>query len=307
MDMSVIPLRRAIPYINLYKGKAFIIKIGGKIIQEKANLAELAGDITLLNQVGISIILVHGGGPQATELCKKLEIEPKMINGRRITDEKTLEVAKMVYSGSINIDILTALRKCGTPAVGISGVDGNLITAKKREKKLIRQNNEKNPIEVDFGHVGDIEKVDIEILNYILKGNLLPVISSLGCDNQGNILNINADTIAEVIASSIKAEKLIMVTSADGLLKDQSDPSSLISYADIDEIEELNKEHFIKDGMLPKVDACLRALKNGVQRTHIINGARPGALLEEIFTNSGCGTMIVNRKECINYKTKELE
>jgi acetylglutamate kinase len=307
MFETVITLKRAIPYIRLYKGRTFVVKVGGQLLQRKELLDDIAADLTLLHQVGIQIVLIHGGGPQASELCKKLGIEPQIVAGRRITDEPTLEVAKMVYAGTLNINILTALRRHGTPAVGISGVDGQLLTARRREKKEIQPSPQEEPVMVDFGFVGDIEHVNVEFLQFLLGGGQVPVISSFASDDEGNLYNVNADTVAQYIATALQAEKLMILTDTDGVLGNVAEPSSLISYTDIEEIEQLKQQGKIVGGMLPKVDACTRALKGGVRRTHILNGSRAGALLVEIFTNGGCGTMIVNQRERQSYQQSELQ
>lgn len=303
---SIVTLKRAIPYIRLYKGKTFVVKVGGNILQSVDVLDSLTEDLTLLHQVGIRIVLVHGGGPQATAMCKKLGIEPQIVAGRRVTDEAVLEVAKMVYAGALNIDILTSLRGHQTPAVGISGVDGCLISARKRPKKQVEAEPGSPPVEVDFGFVGDITGVNSAFLEHLLNGNTVPVISSLACDDEGTLLNINADTVADALARALKAEKLMVLTDVDGILRSVKNPHSLISYTDVEEIEQLRASGALSGGMLPKVDACVSALKGGVRRTHILNGTRPGALLLEVFTNAGCGTMIVDKRERETYQQSEL-
>ncbi|MBI5200574.1 MAG: acetylglutamate kinase [Elusimicrobia bacterium] len=291
-------LKQAIPYVRLYKDKVFVVKAGGRVLQKRETLEALVEEVCLLHQVGVEIVLVHGGGPQATELSKRLGLETTIVAGRRVTDAQTLEVAKMVYAGSLSVDILSAFRLHQTPAVGVSGVDGKLLTAKRRHKKLIEPFPGAPAVEVDFGFVGDIESVDPQVLNHILQGDAVPVISPLACDEQGTVFNINADSIAEAVARALKAEKLIVMTDTDGILKDPKDPFSLVSYADIAEVEQLKADGAISGGMLPKVDGAMAALKGGVRRAHIINGTRPGALLTEVFTNAGCGTMLVAKKEC---------
>ncbi|MCM2303751.1 MAG: acetylglutamate kinase, partial [Elusimicrobia bacterium] len=250
--------------------------------------------------------LVHGGGNQATELAKKLGLEPEIIAGRRVTDAETLEVAKMVYGGTLNIDILSSFRAHHTPAVGVSGVDAGLVTAHRRPKRMVEPAPGQAPIEVDFGFVGDIDGVDPKVLLTLLDAGMTPVVSCLGADTMGNIFNINADSIAESIARSLKAEKLVIVTDTEGLLKDVTNPSSLVSYTDLEEIDIFKKAGRLTGGMLPKIEACVRALKGGVRRTHIINGLKPGALLRETFTNAGCGTMIVEKRERQEYQAVEL-
>jgi acetylglutamate kinase len=295
MTDSPLMLKQAIPYIRLYKGKVFVVKVGGRVVARRELLDALVEDVCLLQQVGIRVVLVHGGGSQASDLSKRLGQEPKIVDGRRVTDAETLEVAKMVYGGQLNIDILATFRAHETPAVGVSGVDAGLVVARKRAVGA-----------VDYGFVGDIETVDPKVLNTLLDAGMTPVVACLGADAEGNVLNINADSVAEAVARALKAEKLVVVTDTEGLLKDVADPSSLVSYTDLDEIEEYKKAGRLTGGMLPKVDACARALKGGVRRTHIINGLKPGALLREVFTNAGCGTMIVERREKQVYQVTEL-
>lgn len=299
-------LKRAVPYIRLYKGKTFVIKVGGRILERKDLLDALAEDVTLFHQLGIRCVLVHGGGPQASEMSRRLGIEPRIVAGRRVTDEPTLEIVKMVYGGTLNLDILAALRVHQTPAIGVSGLDTNLVTAKRRPPTSIAPGPGEEPVTVDFGFVGDIVEVQVGGLEHLLAGGLVPVVSSLACDDAGTILNINADSIARSLAGALKAEKLLVLTDTDGILEDVSDPRSMVSYTDIEGIEELKKAGKLSGGMLPKVEACVEALKAGVRRTHILNGTRPGALLTEVFTNAGCGTMVVDRMEAEAYQKHEL-
>lgn len=295
MTDSPLMLKQAIPYIRLYKGKVFVVKVGGRVVGRKELLDALVEDVSMLMQLGIRCVLVHGGGAQATELSKRLGLEPKMVDGRRVTDAQTLQVAKMVYGGQLNVDILATFRAHETPAVGVSGVDAGLIVAKKR------------PVgEVDYGFVGDIESVDPKVLTALLDANMTPVIACLGADAEGNVLNINADSVAQSVAVALKAEKLVVVTDTEGVLSDVGNPASLVSYADLDEIDAMKQEGKLTGGMLPKVDACAKALRGGVKRTHIINGLKPGALLREVFTNAGCGTMIVEKRERQIYQVTEL-
>jgi acetylglutamate kinase len=290
----------------MYKGKVFVVKVGGRVVGKRETLDALVEDVSLLQQVGIRVVLVHGGGIQATELARKLGLESEFVAGRRITDAQMLEVAKMTYAGTLNIDILSSFRAHHTPAVGVSGVDGGLITASRRPKRTMEKNPGEAPVEVDFGFVGDIQDVDPKMLINLLDAGMTPVISSLGCDPDGVILNINADSIAEAIARALKAEKLVIVTDTEGLLQDVGNPSSLVSYTDVDEVESLKKGGRLTGGMLPKADACVKALQGGVRRTHIINGLKPGALLREVFTNAGCGTMIALKRERQAYQQAEL-
>ena len=282
-------LRQALPFINRFKNKTFVVKIGGEIADDEATLHSFCEEVALLSQVGIHVVMVHGGGKQATQLSKQMGIEPQMVQGRRITDEKTLDVVMMVFAGTINTEILAALREYGAEPVGISGVDGGIINAVKRPPMKIK--NEKTGLEevVDFGHVGDIQSIDPKLLETLLAADFVPVMASLGGDDAGNILNINADTVASEIASALKAEKLILVTDVDGILRDDK---SLISRVTPQEIDELIKANVIRGGMVPKAKSAVEALKDGVQSVHIISGKKASMLLAEVFTETGSGTMI---------------
>lgn len=307
MTDAPITLQQAVPYIRLYKDKTFVIKAGGRVVGKPEALEALVEQVCLLRQVGVRVVLVHGGGSQATELAKKLNLPVEIIAGRRVTDAATLEVAKMVYGGSMNVDILAAFRAHHTPAVGVSGVDAGLIVAKKRPMKLVEPAPGATPVAVDYGFVGDIESVDPKVLTALLDAGLTPVVACLGADAEGTVFNINADSVAEAVARALKAEKLMLVTDVEGLLADAKDATSLVSYADIDQVEAMKADGRLSGGMLPKVEACAKALKGGVRRTHILNGLKPGALIREVFTNEGCGTMIVENRERQAYQAAELE
>jgi acetylglutamate kinase len=282
-------LRQALPYINRFKNKTFVVKIGGEIADSEVTLHSFCEEVALLSQVGIHVVMVHGGGKQATELSKQLGIEPQMIQGRRVTDEKTLDVVMMVFAGTINTEILAALREYGAEAVGISGVDGGIINAVKRPPKKVVDEKTGQEQMVDYGHVGDIESIDPKLLETLLAADFVPVMASLGGDDAGNILNINADTVASEIASALKAEKLILVTDVDGILREDK---SLISRVTPQEIDQLIKDGVIRGGMVPKATSAVEALKDGVQSVHIISGKKPSTLLAEVFTETGSGTMI---------------
>jgi acetylglutamate kinase len=295
-------LKQALPYIRRYKNKVFVIKLGGELAQNTGVLDEIAQDISLLYQIGVKVILVHGGGPQATELSEKLGITQKIIEGRRVTDEATLEVTKMVYAGKINHEILTVLRKHGAKSVGLSGIDGDVIIATKRapvevvDKKTGAINN------VDFGHVGDITSINTELLEILLAKDYIPVISSIASDGEGNILNINADTVASSIAVSLKAYKYITMTNVAGILKDVNDPKSRISYISQKTARNMIEDGTIKGGMIPKIKECIKAVENSVTRVHILNGFEKSSLLSEVFTKKGNGTMILNEQEIEEYE-----
>ena len=243
----------------------------------------------ILHQVGIRVVLVHGGGPQSTRLAGALGVDTKFIDGRRVTDDQALDVATMVLNGQINTRILAACRDLEIPAVGISGVDAGLIRAHKRPPVKSQDGPE-----VDYGHVGDIDSVDADILSKQLDNDLMPVVSPISCDSSGNILNINADTVAAAIAAELGAEKLILATGTPGILEDIDDPGSLISYIDRTRLEQLRSNGTLADGMLPKAAAIDMALAHGVTRVHVISYKTADSLLLEVFTNEGTGTLVVN-------------
>ena len=285
-------LRQALPYINRFKNKVFVVKIGGDIADEEPTLLPFCEEIALLVQVGIRVVVVHGGGKQATELSEKLGIEPRIINGRRVTDDRTLDVVKMTFAGVVNTEILGALRRYGIAAVGLSGVDGNIVHATRRPpKRMVNEETGKSEM-VDFGHVGDIDRVDDRLLKVLLDADYIPVIASLGADGEGHVFNINADTVAGVIARSLGAEKLILASDVDGIYKGDDGAREIIQRATVQEVQSLIKGGVIRGGMVPKAQSAIEALGKGVGSVHIINGMRPNSLLTEIFTDSGCGTMI---------------
>ncbi|KPL15832.1 hypothetical protein AMJ74_00505 [candidate division WOR_3 bacterium SM1_77] len=294
-------LKQALPYIRKYKNKTFVVKIGGELIQDTSVLEDMAQDLSLLYQIGIRVILVHGGGPQATELSKKLGISPKIIEGRRVTDEETLEVTKMIFAGKINHEILTMLRKHGAKSVGLSGIDGDVVMAKRRNP-VAYVNHETGEVgSIDYGHVGDITAINTELLEILLERNYIPVISSLADDGEGHILNINADTVASRIAVAVHAFKYITVTNVSGILRNTGDPQSTISYISQKDAKKLIDDGTIQGGMVPKLRECIHAVENGVKRVHILNGMEKNSLLIEIFTSKGGGTMILNDDEIEEY------
>jgi acetylglutamate kinase len=294
-------LLEALPYFRRHKGAAFVVKCGGEIARDKQALDLLAGDLALCTYVGIRLVLVHGGGPQATELSKRLGVEPEIVLGRRVTDDATLEVAKMVFAGQINIDILGALRRHGLQAVGLSGVDGGIVTAVRRPVTEVLDPATGERKNVDFGHVGDIVSVDTKLLRKLVDEGYVPVVSSLGGDDRGRIYNINADTVAARIAIDMKADKLIVLTAAPGLLADPSDPRSLVSHASVARCEELLASGAITGGMVPKIRTLLEAVRGGVPRAHILDGKAPHSILVELFTHEGTGTMVTTREEEARY------
>jgi acetylglutamate kinase len=282
-------LKHAAPYIRLFKGKVFVIKAGGEIFADVAKSRALIEQVGILHQVGIRVVLIHGGGPQSTDLASALGLDTTFIDGRRVTDGESLDVATMVLNGQINTRILATCRDLQIPAVGISGVDAGLIRAHKRPP--VERDGKST---VDYGFVGDIDSVDADILRKQLDNGLMPVVSPLSCDESGTILNINADTVAAAIAAELDAEKLILATGAAGILEDVNDPNSLISYIDRTALQKLRDSGSLADGMLPKAAAIDAAISNGVQRVHIISSRLPDSILLEVFTNEGTGTLVVD-------------
>ncbi len=298
-------LKGALRYVRAYRDHIFVIKLGGEVLADREALDRVAGQIGLLSSLSIRIVVVHGGGPQATALSRRLGVEPEMVAGRRITDDTALEVAKMVYAGALNVDLLASLRAHEVQGVGLSGVDADLITARRRPPVKVVDDAGKAR-EVDYGHVGDVDRVDPRVLSTLLQARFIPVISSLAGDADGNVFNVNADTVAESLAVALQAQKLIFLTGAPGVLRDRNDPSSLVTFADPDDLAALMAGGSIAGGMRPKVEACIRAATGGVERTHIIDGRLSDSILLEVFTGSGCGTMIVGRKEKATYLGVDL-
>ena len=281
-------LRHALPYLRIFKNKVFVLKAGGDAFLTQESTRALLEQIGILHQVGIRVVLVHGGGPQSTALAQRLGLPTQMVEGRRVTDAETLEVSTMVLNGEINTRIVAVCRALGIPAIGLSGVDGGLIKATKRPPVQVGGKT------VDYGFVGDILGLDTSILLKQLDNDLVPIVSPLSADDHGTLLNINADTVAAMIACELKAEKFVMATGTPGILESLEDPRSLISYVDRAGLRRLREEGKISGGMLPKAAAIERALSGGVPRVHVISYAQADSLLLEVFTNEGTGTLVVN-------------
>ena len=286
-------LREALPYIQRFKGQTFVVKLSGKVTENQENLVSLAEELALLHQVGIRICVVHGGGKQLSELATRLGIEQTIIEGRRVTDDATLEMAKMIFAGKINTDILAALRQRGIEAVGLSGVDGNIVHAERRPPREILNRATGVRDKVDFGHVGDVVRINTRLLTVLLDHGYLPVISSLGADAGGMVFNINADTIASEIAVQLHAEKLIMLSDVDGIYLTAGDLETKLSRLTAAEARELINTGAASGGMIPKLQSISVLLERGVHSAHIISGTKRNALLSEIYTDKGTGTMIV--------------
>jgi len=286
-------LREALPYIQRFKGQTFVVKLSGKATEDHDNLSSLAEELALLHQVGIRICVVHGGGKQLSDLASKLGIEQTIIEGRRVTDDATLEMAKMIFAGKINTDILAALRNRSIEAVGLSGVDGNIVHAERRPPKEVLNRETGERSQVDYGHVGDVVEINSRLLSVLLNEGYLPVISSLGADSEGTVFNINADTIAAEIAVQLKAEKLILLSDVDGIYLRPGEPETKLSRLTAAEADAMTKNGTATAGMIPKLQSITTLLSRGVHSAHILSGTTRNALLSEIFTDSGTGTMIV--------------
>ena len=286
-------LREALPYIQRFKGKTFVIKLSGKVTEEPENLASLAEELALMHQVGIRICVIHGGGKQLTDLAEQLGVEQTIINGRRVTDDATLDMAKMMFAGKINTDILAALRRRGVEAVGLSGVDGGIVLAERRPPKDILNRETGESEYVDFGHVGDVVEINDRLLQVLLDHDYMPVVSSLGADAEGRVFNINADTIAAEIAVRLQAEKLVMLSDVDGIYLRPGERATKISRLSAAEVERLITDGVATGGMIPKLQNITEILRRGVRSAHIIKGSLRNALLSEVFTDEGTGTMII--------------
>jgi acetylglutamate kinase len=287
--LAIRALRSAAPYIRMYKGKTFVVKAGGGVFAEIASTRALVEQIGILHYFGVRVVLVHGGGPQLTALADALGIATHMIEGRRVTDEKSIELTAMVLNGLINTRVLAICRDLNIDAVGISGVDAGLVRAHRRPPVALASNGEM----VDFGFVGDIDAVDTTVLQKLLDNGLMPVVSPLSADACGTLLNINADTVAAAIGAALGAEKLILCIDAPGILASVDDPGSLISYTDLRGLARLHEQGRIAEGMVPKAKAIEQALRAGVRRVHVVSYLSPEGILAEVFTNEGTGTLIV--------------
>jgi acetylglutamate kinase len=287
--LAIRALRSAAPYIRLYKGKTFVVKAGGGVFADAVSTRALVEQIAILHHFGVRVVLVHGGGPQLTELSAALGVPTRMVEGRRVTDPQQIDVIAMVLNGLINTRVLAMCRDLNIEAVGISGVDAGLVRAHKRPPVALAANGEL----VDFGFVGDIDAIDPTVLKKLLDNALMPVVSPLSADESGTLLNINADTVAAAIGAALGAEKLILCTGAPGILGSLADPGSLISYTDLQGLKRLREEGRIADGMLPKAKAIEDAIRGGVRRVHVVSYHSPEGILAEVFTNEGTGTLIV--------------
>ena len=276
-------LTQALPYIQNYYGKIVVIKYGGNAMINEELKQQVMEDIVLLRLVGVKIVLVHGGGPEITETLNKVGKESMFVDGLRVTDKETAEIVQMVLAGKINKSLVNLLGTKGGKAMGISGIDAHLIESKVKDERL--------------GFVGKITKVNVEPITDLLQHDYIPVVSTVGCDNEGNVYNINADTAAAYIAGALKAESLISMTDIAGVLKDRDNPDSLIPLIDLDDAKKLFEDGTISGGMIPKVECCIEAIRRGVKKVFIMDGRVPHSLLIETLTDEGAGTMVIKDKK----------
>lgn len=272
-------LAEALPYIREFSGKTVVIKYGGHAMDDP-DLADLfAQDVVLMRLVGMNPVVVHGGGPQISDLMRRLGKEPEFVDGLRVTDAETVDIVRMALVGKVNREIVSSVNQHGSYAVGLSGEDAGLITVGQRDDKL--------------GFVGDVRRIDPSILERLIREELIPVVATVGVDDAGQAYNVNADTVAGAIAESLRAEKLVYLTNVAGLYGDLADQSSLISRVDVDRLAALVDDGALSEGMIPKARSCVEAVKSGVSRAHILDGRIPHALLLEFFTREGIGTMVI--------------
>ena len=271
-------LTEALPYIRRYTGKIVVVKYGGNAMINEQLKQQVMEDIVLLWLIGVKIVLVHGGGPEITDLMSRLGKSPEFVDGLRVTDKETVDIVQMVLAGKINKTLVNLLEMKGGKAVGLSGMDGRLISAKQKDPRL--------------GYVGEVTQINARPIIDLLDNGYIPVISTVGCDEEGNAYNINGDTAAACIAGAMGAERLIMMTDIAGILRDKDDPSTLIAEITLKEAERLYEEGVISGGMIPKLECCIRAIREGVENVVIMDGRVPHSILMELLTDEGAGTWI---------------
>ena len=271
-------LTAALPYIKKYSGKIVVVKYGGNAMINPTLKEQVMEDIALLWLIGVKVVLVHGGGPEISQLMKDLNKEPVFVDGLRVTDKETVDIVQMVLAGKVNKDLVKLIQMKGGHAIGISGIDGGLLEAEVKDERL--------------GFVGQVTKVRTQPMTDILEKNYIPIISTVASDHQGNAYNINGDTAAAYIAGALGAERLIMMTDIAGVLKDKDDPSTLIPHITVDEAKGLYESGVISGGMIPKVDCCIEAIEHGVKNVVIMDGRIPHSILMELLTDEGAGTMV---------------
>lgn len=271
-------LVQALPNIKKYTGKIVVVKYGGNAMINEELKQQVMEDIVLLSLIGVKVVLVHGGGPEISEMMTKLGKKTEFVDGLRVTDEETAEIAQMVLSGKVNKSLVNLLQQKGGNAIGLSGVDGRFIEAEMKDKRL--------------GYVGRITRVNVDPVEGLLEGSYIPVVATVGCDREGHVYNINGDTAAAYIAGALNAERLIMMTDVAGILRDKDDPSTLISKVTVEEAKHLREQGIVAGGMIPKVECCIEALGKGVKNAVIMDGRVPHSILMELLTDEGAGTMI---------------
>jgi len=277
-DAKAAILVEALPYIQEFRGKVVVVKYGGSAMTDPALADSFAEDVVLMRFVGMHPVVVHGGGPQISELMRRLGKEPEFVDGLRVTDAETMDIARMALVGKVNREIVAAINRHGPHAVGLSGEDARLLTVRQRDERL--------------GFVGDVEVVDGSVITRMLREDLIPVVATIGVDGDGQAYNVNADTVAGAVAESLQAEKLVYLTDVEGIYHDVSDRSTLVRQIDAAGLEGMIDAGSVSDGMIPKVRSCVSAVRRGVSRAHILDGQVPHALLLEFFTREGVGTMV---------------
>ena len=276
-------LTQALPYIKRYNGEIVVVKYGGNAMIDETLKQQVMEDIALLWLIGVKVVLVHGGGPEISDMMKKLGKKPEFVDGLRVTDKETVDIVQMVLAGKVNKSLVTLLQMKGGHAVGLSGMDGGIIEARIKDERL--------------GYVGEITKIRTRPITDLLEKNYIPVVSTVASDHQGNVYNINGDTAAAYIAGALGAARLIMMTDVAGILRDKDDPSTLITGITVPEARKLYEEGIISGGMIPKVDCCIEAINAGVKTVTIMDGRIPHAILMELLTDEGAGTMVVGDRE----------
>ena len=271
-------LTQALPYIKLYNGKTVVVKYGGNAMVNESLKMQVMEDIVLLRLIGVRVVLVHGGGPEINEMMRRLGKQPEFVDGLRVTDKETVDIVQMVLAGKVNKTLVSLLEKKGGRAIGLSGADGRMIEAKVKDPRL--------------GYVGEITQVNIQPVTDLLERGYIPVISTIGCDGEGNTYNINGDTAAAHLAGALGADRLIMMTDIAGILQDREDPATLIPEITVAQAAELHRQGIISGGMIPKVECCIEAIKRGVDRVIIMDGRVPHSILMELLTDEGAGTMV---------------
>lgn len=287
-------LVEALHYIREFHGETVVVKSGGHAMVDEETMDRIARDLVLMRYVGIKPVLVHGGGPEISRVMERMGKKPEMVEGIRVTDQETLEIARMALIGNVGTKMVADIWSHGGRGVGLSGKDGGLFVATRKGSKRVSVAGEER--EVDLGYVGEIRSIDTDVVDTVTERGYIPVVSPIALDEEGGSLNVNADEVAGELAQALEASKLIMITDVPGVLRDVDDPSSLISELTVPEARQAVEDGTVREGMVPKVEACIRAVASGmVDRSHIIDGTRPHSLLEELFTEEGAGTMIARR------------